>query len=346
MEYPQDETPGLLTPNRQAMLGAASGLLQASGWSPTPVSLGNILGKGIEGGLSNYRAAIKNAAELASAQQKGQNSSDILEYEYAKRQGYAGSFPDWMAAKRGGAGEHGLTPVWGRDANGNVVPIQLGKSGQAIASKLPEGLTIQGKEAVKLDAGTHWILLDPLTRQQIAIIPKDVRGKEREEEIGKGEGVATVALPAAIANGEQMLKQIEEVQNHPARTMATGPIMGRLPGLAGKQLDFVERADQLKGQAFLQAYQQLRGGGAITEVEGLKGEVAIARLSRAKNWGDYNTALEDLKVIVKRGVENARIKAGKPTNPADGGSMVGAPGTRIIPPTEIPPPPEGYTVVH
>ena len=44
--------------------------------------------------------------------------------------------------------------------------------------------------------------------------------------------------------------------------------------------------EQIRGKNFLTAYQQLKGGGAITEIEGTKAEAAQARLvHRAEQEG-------------------------------------------------------------
>jgi hypothetical protein len=255
------------------------------------------------------------ALELVHGKIKPEHSADITEYEYAKKQGFAGTLTDWIQRKRAGAGEYGLQPIWGTDAQGNPTIVQLGKSGEAVQSKLPAGVHV-GKDVVKVDAGTHWVLLDPVTRATISVIPKNIEAKEIAEKVGAATGEGKIALPTVISNAERMERQIAEVQNHPGRNSATGPILGRVPGLAGAQLDFVERMDQLKGQAFLQAFQTLKGAGAITEIEGSKATSAIGRLSRAKDAKDIDAALNDLREVISTGVRNAKIKAGVPQSPA------------------------------
>jgi hypothetical protein len=60
------DTDGMEQRARRAALGSlASGLLGASGWSPTPVSLGQALGQGILGAQGSYIDAIRNEIELA-----------------------------------------------------------------------------------------------------------------------------------------------------------------------------------------------------------------------------------------------------------------------------------------
>jgi len=68
--------------------------------------------------------------------------------------------------------------------------------------------------------------------------------------------------------------------------------------------------DQIGGQTFLQAYNMLRGGGVITDIEGQKATDALARLNTAQNPEDYRTALNELRTIVQSGLDKARRTAG------------------------------------
>jgi hypothetical protein len=83
-------------------------------------------------------------------------------------------------------------------------------------------------------------------------------------------------------------------------------------------------AKQIQGQTFLQAFTSLKGGGAITEVEGSKAEAAIGRLQRSQSFKDYRAALKELKSVLTRGLERAR-------RTAQGASQGAAPATGGIP---------------
>ncbi|CAL8974416.1 hypothetical protein RHODGE_RHODGE_03326 [Rhodoplanes serenus] len=267
-------------------------------------------------------------------QQLNRPTEDVREYEYVRGQGFQGTFADWMQRKRAGAGEYGLQPVWGRDEQGNPVMMQPGKSGEAIRTKLPDGVTLSGKEPIRMDAGTHFVLMDPLTRQVIGQVPKNIEGKEAAEERGKALGQAQVALPGTIAKAEQTTGLIDAMINHPGRTTATGASRwadprNYIPGTSAK--DFAARADQLQGRTFLEAFESLKGGGAITEIEGKKAEAAIARLDRSQSDGEYLAALHELRGIVAAGMERARARAGGPA--AASPATPAAPG-RAAPPAE------------
>jgi hypothetical protein len=54
----------------------------------------------------------------------------------------------------------------------------------------------------------------------------------------------------------------------------------------------------LDGQAFLQAFESLKGGGQITEIEGQKATQALGRLDDYQDPEDYKQALIELRDIL------------------------------------------------
>lgn len=113
----------------------------------------------------------------------------------------------------------------------------------------------------------------------------------------------------AIAKGESAIALIDKALKHPGLPTATG-LSGTIdprnyvPGTDAK--DFQVVMDQLGGQTFLQAYESLKGGGGITEIEGKKATDAIARLNRSQSTEEFKTALNDFKDVVKIGISRAR----------------------------------------
>lgn len=208
-----------------------------------------------------------------------------------------------------GSGGASLNPVYGVGPDGKPAMVQTTKSGTAIQTKLPEGFQI-AKDPIKVDSGTHFTLLDPQTRQIIGTIPKNLAEVEKQKVEGEATGKANVGLPQAIASADETLKSIELVRNHPGRGMMTTGAGGVLPGIPGTEgRGFTTAVDQLKGKTFLTAFNQLRGGGAITDAEGNKATLALARLDRAQNRNDFESALNDLRDVVKGGLERARTMA-------------------------------------
>ncbi|EJO31266.1 hypothetical protein [Achromobacter marplatensis] len=127
---------------------------------------------------------------------------------------------------------------------------------------------------------------------------------------GKAQAENEQGIGQAEATANQIIGVIDKAINHPGREYATG-LSSMLPTLPGTDAaDFGAVLDQIKGQAFLQAFESLKGGGQITEVEGQKATQAIARLERAQSEKEFLQSLQDLRGIVASGLERARRKAG------------------------------------
>lgn len=89
--------------------------------------------------------------------------------------------------------------------------------------------------------------------------------------------------------------------------------------------------DQLKGQVFMQAFQMLRGGGQITNVEGEKATAAYARMNRSVSTEDYKAALKDFLDATRAGY--AKIQAAASGGYSAGGPAIGTPPAKpALPP--------------
>ena len=86
--------------------------------------------------------------------------------------------------------------------------------------------------------------------------------------------------------------------------------------------DFKALYDQVKGGAFLEAVQRMKGTGAISEIEGTKATAALTEASTAQSPDAFRAALSKFRDAIQTGMSNAATKAGKgriPTyNPATG----------------------------
>ena len=145
---------------------------------------------------------------------------------------------------------------------------------------------------------------DPTTQGAVA--------SEKAE--GKKRGEVSFDLPLLEQNAQFALDTINKLEGSKGLPYITGwysmaPIM---PGT--DQAEANALAEQVKGKTFLEAYQTLKGGGQITEVEGAKAENAIARLDRKQNTKDYKSALTDLREVIQVGLGRARKQAGASTD--------------------------------
>lgn len=232
----------------------------------------------------------------------------------------------WITPPQGAGNdaEFGLNPQYGTDANGNPVIIQLSKAGTSKQTQLPEGVNLS-KEPIKIDAGTEFILLDPITRQPVGRIPKDLAGAERDKELGTARGKAEASAPQDFQAGQNALDLVETIRKDPYKGRGTGmSSMGNaIPGTGG--YDFQNKVDQAKSGAFLTAIQQMRGLGALSNSEGGAATAAVARMNTATSEGEFDAALNDYEKIVRQGMARAQSRMGgqAPAQPKAGATSSG-----------------------
>jgi hypothetical protein len=181
--------------------------------------------------------------------------------------------------------------------------MQAVKSGTSISvntgaetskfGKAPEG-TVWALDA----EGNHAMETDPTTGLQR---PKTVplEGTAAQDRAIKAQGLG-IKNQAAADRAADSLSLIDDIINDPWLDQITGMVQGRLPPLTQGGTNLNIKIEQLKGQAFLQAFESLKGGGQITEREGLAATNAMGRLQREQDGVEYRKALNELRNIVDR----------------------------------------------
>lgn len=136
--------------------------------------------------------------------------------------------------------------------------------------------------------------------------------KESGKMMGEAQTQAKIELPKVVAQGEETVKLVDDLLAAPGFKQAVGTsrVFGiqNIPGTAAKDFDI--RLDQLKGKQFLQAFESLKGGGQITEVEGRKATDAISRMNAAASEEEFTKAAKEFQDIIRQGVERAKGRAG------------------------------------
>lgn len=200
------------------------------------------------------------------------SSSDQLAHEKLERDKSHG----------GSAADYGLAPQYDTDENGHPVIMQLGKNGSAINTPLPDGVSLS-KEPIRIDA-------------------------EAAEATAGGKATsATKAVWGDIEqNANQMPATMQTLEDDPKLDGMRGQLSSRMWNVSGDTTRVQSKMDHINDQTFLQAFDSLRGGGAITDAEGAKAMQAFARLNAALNPKAYREALAELRGIVQTGVERAR----------------------------------------
>lgn len=230
-----------------------------------------------------------------------------------------GSFYDsnsgqWITPPAGTAGdgkEFFGTTVPYYDAQGNLHYRQLAKDGNSKDLDFGPGGTAAPPTRT-IDTGTELVTVGP-GGQEISRVPKQNYQKAVEDASGSATGKnvveAKAALPAVEGAANQMLATIDSLSSDPYLPSMLGK-KSYLPNMTTDSQRVQSKMDQIGGQSFLQAYNTLRGGGQITEVEGAKATAAMARLNTAQSEADYREALGELRDIVTQGITRARQKAG------------------------------------
>jgi hypothetical protein len=170
----------------------------------------------------------------------------------------------------------------------------------------------------------------------------------------EGDIAAVQALPKVITRAEEGMRLIDEligkrdsktgalldVETVDPRTGKTVKVKSKPhPGFQGSvgatwlpgarfvqgtdEAGFMSRYDQIKDASFLEAFEALKGGGAITEKEGTKATSAINRMSTSTDEKEFVRAAMDLQDVIRTGVKNAQSRASRAGGvaPAAGGAV-------------------------
>jgi len=208
----------------------------------------------------------------------------------------------------GNSVDYSLNPIWGKDANGNLVIGTLGKDGSFKQVDLPEGFEPQPGTST-VDLGTSVVVRNNKTGDTVREMPKDIAGVEELKIDGKVKGEIKSALPSARHTAKIVADEIKAIVEDPALPQALGPVESRLPTMREATARVESRIDKLAGQSFLQAREMLRGGGQITDFEGKRAEAAMVRLNRAQTPEDFKAALYEFNDAVAEGIRKLEAAA-------------------------------------
>jgi len=128
---------------------------------------------------------------------------------------------------------------------------------------------------------------------------------------GKAQGQAAFDLPTIEMRSQAAIDSIRDLRsrNIDARFGMQGKLYA-IPGTEGADVQAL--VNQVTSQAFLNAFDQLRGAGAITEREGQAATQAITRLQNQNiTVGEAMQAMSELDGYYRKGLEIARQRAVK-----------------------------------
>lgn len=158
--------------------------------------------------------------------------------------------------------------------------------------------------------------MEPLPPAPPGLSPKGEEEWNKEQAKIRAEKMSS--LPKAIEGAESAIKLIDDALEHKGFQGSVGMknwayLFGLLdePFPGTEEVGFLSYLKQLQGKNFLNAYETLKGGGQITQVEGQKAEQAFARMATAQSEEDFTKALREYQGILRSGLERARKDAGK-----------------------------------
>jgi hypothetical protein len=136
------------------------------------------------------------------------------------------------------------------------------------------------------------------------------------------------AMRKTFETASYMDDLLEKTKTHPGRQYATGKssILPKVPGTA--PADFQVLLDQIGGQQFLQAFETLKGGGQITEVEGRKATEAMARMNPRQSEEAFLQGVNEFQSIVRSAKERATAKIQPQDSPSTPAAESAAPRQR------------------
>lgn len=178
------------------------------------------------------------------------------------------------------------------------------------------GVNIQGGQATPIPGlgESKGVLKEQETagakRAELQYEPTIEGNKAKSKSDSEFRAKAQQNLPKALDNAEYLDTQLQALIDSPGKTQAVGlsSLVPIIPGTAAA--DFKARLDQVGGEQFLQAFESLKGGGQITEIEGQKATEAIARMQRSQTEKEFDKSVKEFQGIVKKATERARAAAG------------------------------------
>ena len=258
----------------------------------------------------NFQAGVSNAMNrrMQEAYQKAMLEQGDRRLDLQER----GLDIDAMEAMTPDATNRNVQSTF-RGDNGNMWLVT--RDGRTVDTEVPFSTNVQLIEGADgsvsaIDKTTGVNLGQPVT-------PDEARDAKVRSATGDAQADATVNLPDAVARTSRSMEILDRMENHPglsgavgAKNWSSGFGLVDEPIGGSKEADFVALTEQVGGEAFLQAFQELKGGGHITEVEGLKAEQAIARIRNRKQSEDaYKQSIKDLKDVLSSGLERQKRAA-------------------------------------
>lgn len=211
----------------------------------------------------------------------------------------------------------GINPVTGKaevaPGSEGVMTATAGEKLSAETQRRGQDITLRGQNL------TNARELERIAMEKGKNSPEYIAMKSKAEAQGKEQAKFEANAPQAIATAKTALTKIDALLAHPGLAPAVGAggagTLG-IPGVAKfipgtDAADFSARLDEIKGGAFMEAFNTLKGGGQITEKEGEKATAAITRMSTAQSEKEFKAAAKEFQAVIREGIKKSEAKLGK-----------------------------------
>lgn len=235
-----------------------------------------------------------------------------------------------VEAQNGGEAYGKTGAIFLNPETGRYEAVQFGGRGQVKRTELGGLTPSKGVETV----GDQ--LIDKATGQPIRNVGANIAAGKSAAVQGEAQGKAAINLPLAENSAQRMIGAIDTLLSpNSGLERVTGTVYGRLPewtNTSEEAKNAQSQIDYINGNTFLQAYNDLRGAGAITEKEGEAAQAAYNRL-RSQQLGteSYKKALAEFRseVVKLRDIARDRARGGNPA-PLQPEASSGASGFKYL----------------
>jgi len=137
------------------------------------------------------------------------------------------------------------------------------------------------------------------------------RAISQNKSLGTGIGDAAISLQTAEDSYAYMTDVVRRLINHPGMKGVVGvpSVAGFVQAPGTPEADFRALQKQVEGGVFLRAFQDLKGGGHITEIEGEQAKESLARMAAAQTEIGFKKAMNEYLAILDKGIQAHRKTA-------------------------------------
>lgn len=252
----------------------------------------------------------RQARAASTARSRGDVNKTVELFQQRCDQGDQAACDVVLGAQTNSASLTQLIGIYNQEkASGRKVQQSRFYPGGFEVKQFGDGRTVFFKNGVEL------VNADEILEAQKAVQKFEAEGEGMNEQAVQT-ARAAADLRAAIKGVRERIENtaplVKELMNHPGMAGAVGTLFNsqRQPNSFSEgapEREFIAKYDQLAGKIFLSAFEGLKGGGQITELEGIKAQAAASSISRTLSVPQLQSAMR--QYIVDLVAQHQRLMA-------------------------------------